>query len=163
MNGSLTFLFFFFYLIFFSSLFIWESLERCWLFCRYIFLIAPIVGDGGRTSAIFEKKKERNGRSFHSKELISRLHGAARQTLKYLSFLYKWFLSIVGPRWHFSWRCGHWFSLRIFADVRVHRNSGGPFSLPSTCSACLIPFWFCSPFFFLFQTVIVCTVYIISP
>lgn len=97
----LSLFFFFFYLIFFSSLFIWESLERCWLFCRYIFLIAPIVGDGGRTSAIFEKKKERNGRSFHSKELISRLHGAARQTLKYLSFLYKWFLSIVGPRWHF--------------------------------------------------------------
>lgn len=58
MNGSLTFLFFFFYLIFFSSLFIWESLERCWLFCRYIFLIAPIVGDGGRTSAIFEKKEK---------------------------------------------------------------------------------------------------------
>lgn len=97
----LSLFFFFFYLIFFSSLFIWESLERCWLFCRYIFFYCANCRWWRPHERHFWKKKERNGRSFHSKELISRLHGAARQTLKYLSFLYKWFLSIVGPRWHF--------------------------------------------------------------
>lgn len=162
MNGSLTFLFFFLFDIFFQSIYL-RILGTVLAVLQIYFFDCANCRWWRPHERHFWKKRKRNGRSFHSKELISRLHGAARQTLKYLSFLYKWFLSIVGPRWHFSWRCGHWFSLRIFADVRVHRNSGGPFSLPSTCSACLIPFWFCSPFFFLFQTVIVCTVYIISP
>lgn len=95
-------LFFFFFIWYFFPVYLFENpWNGVGCSADIFFFIAPIVGDGGRTSAIFEKKKERNGRSFHSKELISRLHGAARQTLKYLSFLYKWFLSIVGPRWHF--------------------------------------------------------------
>lgn len=151
MNGSLTFLFFFFIWYFFPV----YLFENPWngVGCSadiYFWLRQLSVMAAARAPFLKKRKKEMDALFIQKSSFLDCMARLDKHSNIY-RFYTNGFCRLLGPVGIFSWRCGHWFSLRIFADVRVHRNSGGPFSLPSTCSACLIPFWFCSPFFFFFK------------
>lgn len=151
MNGSLTFLFFFLFDIFFQSIYLRILGTVLAVLQIYFFLLRQLsVMAAARAPFLKKRKKEMDALFIQKSSFLDCMARLDKHSNIY-RFYTNGFCRLLGPVGIFSWRCGHWFSLRIFADVRVHRNSGGPFSLPSTCSACLIPFWFCSPFFFFFK------------